>query len=233
MVCGWLAEFYDRLISPDWDFIRLTSDKHRTCQYLSNRKIPVPRGCLLSQLAQFQRSTELRRPWVIKPVDGAGSERLKIIECDFENELISEPGDVSRIRSNAEFDKAGCDGQQFRVEEFASGTAASVSVLCRGRSFELLPATRQIFDAVPVGHYLAAAPLEASLANRASELANRTVRALPLTRGYIGIDMVLSDQFPENDLVVEVNPRLTMSYLWLRQLCNFNIAERMLIPVEQ
>ena len=51
---------------------------------------------------------------------------------------------------------------------------------------------------------------------------------LPSTVGYVGIDMILGPDGPESDVVLELNPRLTTSYLGLRQLARGNLAEAML-----
>jgi predicted ATP-grasp superfamily ATP-dependent carboligase len=94
-------------------------------------------------------------------------------------------------------------------------------------SYELLPPTQQLFDAAPFGQYIGAAyPLEPLLADRATALAAKVVQALPPTRGYFGIDMILGEHPDSPDYAIEVNPRLTMSYLKLREVCGFNIADR-------
>jgi len=48
---------------------------------------------------------------------------------------------------------------------------------------------------------------------RAIDAALRTCNALPGLRGYIGVDLVLTES---DAVVIEVNPRLTTSYLGLR-----------------
>jgi predicted ATP-grasp superfamily ATP-dependent carboligase len=67
------------------------------------------------------------------------------------------------------------------------------------------------------------------LADRAAELARRAARALPKTTGYIGIDLVLgNDPRASGDVVIEVNPRLTTSYVGLRAAALGNIADWMI-----
>jgi predicted ATP-grasp superfamily ATP-dependent carboligase len=70
--------------------------------------------------------------------------------------------------------------------------------------------------------------LAAGLAQRARDLANRALAALPATTGYVGIDMVLGRE-PDgsDDAVIEVNPRLTTSYVGLRAAARTNLAEAM------
>ena len=120
------------------------------------------------------------------------------------------------------------DASRFRIEEYVPGRSVSVSVLCGPTENYFLPATEQIFNAEPFGNYVEAGwPISVELAERARRLAEQVVNALPATRGYIGIDMILSSESPEFDCVIEVNPRLTMSYLRLSQICEFNLGEKM------
>jgi hypothetical protein len=55
-------------------------------------------------------------------------------------------------------------------------------------------------------------------------------RSVPGIRGYVGIDLVVPDQAPHRPVVVEINPRLTTSYLGYRALAENNLAEWMLLP---
>ena len=74
-------------------------------------------------------------------------------------------------------------------------------------------------------------PLEPALARRANELAARAVAALPnpLGLGYVGFDLVLGDApNGQDDVVIEINPRLTTSYVGLRALARENLAAAML-----
>ena len=68
-------------------------------------------------------------------------------------------------------------------------------------------------------------PLPAALATRATSLAQRAVAAVPGLFGYVGVDLVLGN---EADFVIEINPRLTTSYVGLRRLARFNVAGEML-----
>jgi predicted ATP-grasp superfamily ATP-dependent carboligase len=76
-------------------------------------------------------------------------------------------------------------------------------------------------------------PLPPSLSKRADRLARRAVGSLneslnePL--GFIGVDMVLGDD-PNGgeDFVIEINPRLTTSYVGLRVASRTNLAQALL-----
>ena len=52
-------------------------------------------------------------------------------------------------------------------------------------------------------------------------------------RGYVGVDVVLGTAADgSGDVVIEINPRLTTSYIGLRALARFNLAEALLAVVE-
>ena len=53
-------------------------------------------------------------------------------------------------------------------------------------------------------------------------MAERTVKAFPGLRGYVGVDLVLTGK---EVVVIEVNPRLTVSYVGLREVAGFNLAQ--------
>jgi predicted ATP-grasp superfamily ATP-dependent carboligase len=71
-------------------------------------------------------------------------------------------------------------------------------------------------------------PLASGLADRARALADRAISALPQSVGYIGVDLVLGrEPGGSEDVVIEVNPRLTTSYVGLRAAAKSNLAEAM------
>ena len=61
---------------------------------------------------------------------------------------------------------------------------------------------------------------------RSTRLAQRAVDCVQGLFGYVGVDLVLGDT-AEADRAIEINPRLTTSYVGLRALAEFNIAEAM------
>jgi predicted ATP-grasp superfamily ATP-dependent carboligase len=57
-------------------------------------------------------------------------------------------------------------------------------------------------------------------------LANKIGNAIPGLRAYVGIDLILTSAGP---LVLEINPRLTMSYVGLSGMLKKNLAEIILL----
>lgn len=224
---AWLREHQDRLISPDANFVMLTSCKQATLDCLSQNGFQkIPAGEVVSELTEDSlaelrkqlasaksapRLLKLHEPCVVKPLLGAGSEGVCLVR-DWRQ------FDFARVANNG----------PFRIEQFVGGVPVSVSVIATQANNELLTPTRQRFDREPFGHYIAAETLEKRLAARAASLASEAVAALPTTRGYFGIDLILSDRGLSFDRLIEVNPRLTMSYLKLREVDERNLASLML-----
>lgn len=108
------------------------------------------------------------------------------------------------------------------MQRYVHGTAASVSLLADGRRAVPLAVNAQRVIASSGFCYRGGrTPLEHPLAAAAVDAAMRTCAALPGLRGYVGVDLVLTDAEP---LVIEVNPRLTTAYLGVRAALDENVA---------
>jgi predicted ATP-grasp superfamily ATP-dependent carboligase len=163
-------------------------------------------------LENAQEQKRFLWPVVLKPDDGAGSEGVQ---------LITDPSGLELART--------LSAEHYRIESFVSGTPVSVSVLCGPEKNQILVPTGQVFDREPLGEYVGAHyPLAPEITLRAIRLAREAVLSLPATKGYVGIDMIISDKGPRFDCLIEVNPRLTMSYLKLREIYDQNLAILML-----
>jgi predicted ATP-grasp superfamily ATP-dependent carboligase len=64
-------------------------------------------------------------------------------------------------------------------------------------------------------------PFDHPLAAAAGEAAARACASIPGLRGYVGVDLVLTNAGP---VLIEVNPRLTTAYLGVRASINENVA---------
>ena len=202
----WFKDSSSKLLNPDLEFTRLCSNKNRLQKHLSDHGVAVPDGCPAQHLNEFNFQSKNEHGFVIKPNDGCGGAGIEFVETlDIEA--------ISGKHADA------------RIEEFIPGQAVSVSAIATANGFQQFPALRQRFDSQPVGHFSRCTDdLNADVAHRSKELAEKTIAALPKTTGYFGIDMIIGAR----DVVVEVNPRLTMSYPVLRDKMDFNLAELML-----
>lgn len=195
------------LISPAPEFIHIAANKQLACELLAGAGVPVPHGITLE--SEDVLPMHFPYPAVIKPIDGAGSQDTYLV--------------------------AGCHDRPpayawaRRLEQLASGMAASVAALCGPTGPILLPPTRQRISDDGRFRYLGGElPIATGLAQRATDLARRAIGVLPATTGYVGIDLVLGhDPSGGEDVVIEINPRLTTSYVGLRAHANENLAKSM------
>jgi predicted ATP-grasp superfamily ATP-dependent carboligase len=209
--CQWVSECGGRLCSPSAELIALTSDKCRTADHLRRQGVPTPRGIRIEPGEAPSLVAGERFPAVLKPIDGCGSQGVRLV-------------------ANAAELGAAAIGRTMRLERFIPGQAASVAVLCGPNQILPLPACQQRVSSDGCFSYLGGRlPLSAELDRRARRLAVAAVKALPAPLGYIGVDLVLGeDSDGRGDCAIEINPRLTTSYVGLRALCAGNLAAAMI-----
>ncbi len=154
-------------------------------------------------------------PVVWKPRDGAGSTDTFLIRDRFE-----------RASALAKRDPA----RPMILQEFVPERAASVAFLCGPRErVSLLPTFQLLSDDGRFKYEGGELPIPPELAERAVKLGRAAIECVPGLFGYVGVDLILGDA-PDGsrDYAIEINPRLTTSYIGLRALADFNIAEAML-----
>lgn len=140
-------------------------------------------------------------PWIVKPRRGAGSVG------------------VTQVLSAAELPMID-DGV---IQPLIPGLAASVAFLIGPSQTLALAPCRQLLD--DQFQYLGGStPLPPDESARAIAVARPAVDAVPGLQGYVGVDVVLG----HTDMAIEINPRLTTSYIGLRRLAHDNLALAML-----
>jgi predicted ATP-grasp superfamily ATP-dependent carboligase len=203
--CHWVEEAGGKLLGPSSAAVRLTADKLRLSHHLRDAGVPTPPCTPHPGSVPF--------PVVLKPRDGAGS------QATF---LVRNPDELARCSTQAAVER-WCG--ELILQPFVRGTAASVALLLGpGRYVPLLPGAQHLSDDGRFHYRGGRVPLPAALRGRAVTLARRAAAAVPGLRGYVGVDLVLG----EEDQVIEINPRLTTSYIGLRALAETNLAEAML-----
>jgi predicted ATP-grasp superfamily ATP-dependent carboligase len=157
---------------------------------------------------------------VFKPVDGVSCGGLSIVEKDAHVENA-----IAKIRAESV-------GKHFIVQEFIRGEAVSVSLLCTGAEAMAITLNKQNIQlATPEAassYEGGAVPFDHSLRREAFTTAEKVAGFLAGLRGYVGVDLVLGEDKP---FVVDVNPRLTTSYVGLSRVAGFNVAEAMVNAV--
>jgi predicted ATP-grasp superfamily ATP-dependent carboligase len=118
-------------------------------------------------------------------------------------------------------------------QRYAPGLPVSVAFLAGEETRRSLPAVEQLLSREGRFRYLGGRlPLPAHLDCRARCLAERAVACVEGLHGWFGVDLVLgAAEDGSEDVAIEINPRLTTSYLGLRRLARFNLAEALLAMV--
>ena len=199
-----------RVLGPGTDVIELCGDKQATVEHLTAAGVPVSQGRLLR--AGDAWPTDVECPAVLKPRYGAGSQGIRLFhDC---------PTDVA----------AGVV-EDLRLERYCPGLAVSATFLGGPAGIvSLPPCVQRLSDDGSFRYLGGATPLEPALARRATVLARRAVESLPPFLGYLGVDLVLGDDpAGTGDVVIEINPRMTTSYVGLRAATTSNLAKAMLL----
>jgi hypothetical protein len=199
------------LASPSSAFVAIAADKTATIERLSAAGVSTPSGRTLA--ADERLPLDFPYPAVVKPIDGAGSQDTHV---------------VARHE-----DRPPAYAWPRRIERYLPGVAASVAALGGDAAPLLLPPCRQRLAVDGSLRYLGgSAPLPAGLADRATDLARQALAAMPATVGYVGVDVVLGPSpHGDDDAVIEINPRLTTSYVGQRAAARGNLADAMLAAV--
>jgi tyramine---L-glutamate ligase len=159
-------------------------------------------------------------PLVLKPADGVGCSGVSLVNAEIQ--LASAIAKVS-VQST---------GKRFIAQEFIKGEAASVSLLSTGMKAKALSLNKQniiLSSPEETSSYEGGiVPFEHWLKHDAFKAAEKVTEAFLDLKGYVGVDFVLTEH---KAFVVDVNPRLTTSYVGLREVARFNVAEALVSAV--
>ena len=218
-VLGLLAQRLEvagiRLLGPTSQFICLTSDKTATAKALQQHGVAVPNGGLVFTGRESPGDTAF--PIVVKPNYGAGSLGTHLIRDRTAWLELVQNQDISNLR----------------WETFWAGTPASIAILGGPAGAIMLPPCYQWLSGDRSFTYQGGSLItEPSEIDRCRLLAKIVTDALGCNQGYWGIDLILGeDPAGSDDVVMEINPRLTSSYVGLRKAIHENLAQLMIATV--
>jgi predicted ATP-grasp superfamily ATP-dependent carboligase len=206
-LCREVLRVGGRLLGPSPDAVRLTADKLALARHWEKAGVPTP--------ATWELGDEPADvPVVVKPRDGAGSQATALWE---------------RLETCPKEDPPQWPGPML-AQAHVPGLAASVAFLIGPSQTVPLVPCEQLLSADGRFTYRGGRlPLPADLAARATRIATAAVSCVGGLLGYVGVDVVLAPD--GRDWAIEINPRLTTSYVGLRRLARFNLAAAMLAVV--
>ena len=181
--------------------VELTASKYKTYQHLVGHQIPA-----IETVTVGEPIPDSGDGWILKPDDGVGGEN-----CHYFSKRKALEEGIAALDSK----------DNYIVQPFTRGTPASLSLLCHQQYGKLIACNRQQF----VFHNSQGC-LEGIIVNGLSEhwalmepVAEAIILAVPRLAGYVGVDLVLTESGP---LIVEINPRLTTSYVGLGRSLGMN-----------
>ena len=185
-------------LNSDIKSILISGDKLACGDVMQTAGIPTPTVFLQNDLQTFPDKV------VVKPRYGVGSEDLQIYANG--NEALAVIKEYER----------------WVVQPYIRGEHRSMSLLCQQGKAKILSCNIQEMVGFPklrlAKCIVNAFPVSPELESLAEDIA----QALPGLCGYVGVDFVVTNN---ENVVVDVNPRLTTSYIGLAKALNQNPAQ--------
>lgn len=216
--------------------VEIASNKQLTFNVLKKANIlTIPTYKVHEFLSpDFISNQSVSSGWVIKPIDGAG--------CVDTFYFTDEQALKTWLILEHTIEKYDA----YIIQPYQKGIPASISMLCKNGRALVLSCNEQVIriETSDIQISKTQAPKEslASIQYKGSKvnalshynaafakLANKIAAAMPDLNGYVGVDVVIYEQ---DDLkrifVVEINPRITTSYIALRDSIDCNPAKLIL-----
>jgi tyramine---L-glutamate ligase len=199
------------LAGPSSAAVQLCGDKLELAAFLASREIPT----IPTQPFDLRHIPGISEnpgdvAIVVKPRHGAGSEGVRLLRS------FRLPPSAVRLP------------YEFVWQPFHPGRSVSVAAII-GREITVFPVCRQLLADDGTFAYLGGEfPLNTDRNEEIEQLVRRVCETIDGLRGYVGFDLILPEIAEEPAVLVEINPRLTTSYVGYRRLTEDNIAQRAL-----
>jgi predicted ATP-grasp superfamily ATP-dependent carboligase len=204
--CRWAEQCETTLLGPPADVVALCADKLTLAEIWNEAKVPTP-------------PTKPFEPWafpppvVVKPRYGAGS---------VDTYLFKEEDSLHRFQPQTES----------IVQPYLPGLDMSMAFLIgAGKSIPLICCAQHISRYERPLSYTGGSTFNHQVFfDHVHTISSAAIGIVAGLDGYVGVDVIIRSSI--GDLAMEINPRLTTSYVGLRHLCQQNLME-ILIRVVQ
>ena len=186
------------LINCDEKSIAVCSDKINTEEHLLAAGLPTIKRLSKDALRSFTDRV------VVKNRDGTGCEGLKIYAG----------GRCAASQLN--------DVDAHIVQPYIPGNHLSLSLLCRPGEADVLSVNVQKFSGDNEPKLIRCIVNAMPVRQEFIDLARGIAASLPGLRAYVGVDLINNQQ---GNFIVDINPRVTSSYVGLRQALSANPAQ--------
>ena len=187
-----------KTINCDSHSIDVCADKKRCNDYLSKAGLQaVPNLSIANLNAYFQAV-------VVKPRYGVGCENIQIFSSGWSAQNFID------------------NEEHWIAQPLVQGEHCSLSLLCCAGEARILTCNAQQLSNMSKPDLTQCKVNAFVPTEEMQQLATKLAQALPGLYGYVGVDFIQTKQQP---ILVEVNPRLTTSYIGLCQVLNENPAQ--------
>ena len=115
---------------------------------------------------------------------------------------------------------------EFIIQEFIEGINASVCLLATSNKIKVISLNRQdiiLGEVEKNSEYRGGViPFNSPLKKRAFALVKKAIKSIPDLTGFIGVDLIFTN---DEVYIIEINPRITTSYVGLREIISINLAK--------
>lgn len=190
----------DKMLGCSPEAIRIASSKRLTALRLADAGIAVVPTWLPAEF-----SPQSGR-FVAKPDDGVGGEDARL----FDDAHVLQEWMQGKSATHV-------------IQPWLAGEAASLSMICRNGRAQLLSCNRQLIEVAGGAIHYRGSLLNGMAAHWEifERLAPQVAQAVPGLAGYVGVDVIVDDG---RVIVLEINPRLTTSYVGLHRAIGLNPA---------
>ncbi|MFA6051462.1 MAG: ATP-grasp domain-containing protein [Methylobacter sp.] len=188
------------LLTSPANAVAVTGNKFKTYERLSQHHIAaVPTRMFEGEYSAGE--------WMVKPVDGVG--------C----------ADSYAITSRQDFEQMA-ERKDYIIQPHLQGNKTSLSCLFKQGSGWLVCVNLQRFDFIDRQYHLAEIVVNHHADSGAyQQLVDQIALAFPNLWGYVGIDLI---ETAVQTWVLEINPRLTTSFVGIHAALGINVAEAVL-----
>lgn len=221
------------LLSTNIEGIKIGSSKMKTHSFFQKNKLLTPKTYLIPFKQRkldlefiVQKFDDLKKPIIIKPEDGVGAESIYLFETSKQIKNF-----FHRFHSKIEINR------NYILQEYISGKDLSISLINKAGSLNrksknplLLSINSQYvniknsnYNSEYFGGYTPVKEYQRNFVELTKILKNVDFSSFS---GYFGIDLIKSEDL--NFYFIEINPRLTTSYIGIRNILRQNPAKLIL-----
>ncbi len=199
------------------EMIELCGDKFKTAKWLESIGIPVIKTSRFNFQKLFDKNDF---PLVIKPSDGVGSTNTFLIQNQKQLEELMKSQPVLKNDTINWVWQPYIKGKSFSIAAIRANTHDQ---------FQLFPVAHQDISNNGFFQYAGGTiPFEKTGSFEMKAITENILKRMPDLKGYIGFDFIVPDNKKSEPVLLEINPRLTTSFIGYTELTKESILGKLI-----